>query len=461
MKTAEQHTEPVNPHDVIPRPCHVRFQRALRNRCRVYQLHHDQVRRDARECLGVSKEPNVKRGFLPTALIAASILGRIIAAQPASDPEELYRARRWFELRETLTPASSPLLRAAVANAFNERQTAERLLLGIVKSRPRPGFANDAYGMLCQLYARTGQYARFLTTHREWRLAFPDSAEMLREKENEGKFSGRPDQKSSPRQHAILRHEDEAFSIPVSVNGKAGEYLFDTGAWQSVVTEPEAKRLGLAVREGKHEITDPSGTRVAYRTAVAREVTIGGMRFSDVSFAVYPAPPYAPDAEVGIVGMPILIQTGSIRWSRSGTVELGGAVPRVSTPNLVFSDSRLLLRADFQGRTGLAVLDTGATTTDFNANFASLFADLLARNGTKGTQEINGIGGTRVFESVTLPEFTMTIGPKVVSLRPATITLQQNALIGGNCCLANLGGDVLKQAQSVSIDFSAMALLLE
>ena len=110
---------------------------------------------------------------------------------------------------------------------------------------------------------------------------------------------------------------------------------------------------------------------------------------------------------------------------------------------------------------GLAILDTGATTTDFNANFASLFADLLERSGKKGTQEITGIGGTQVFESVTLPEFTLTIGAKAVALRPANVTLQRNTLIGGNCCLANVGRDVLTQAQSVSIDFAAMTLVLQ
>ena len=401
------------------------------------------------------------RGFLTAALIAASYLGQVFTAQSATDPQELYRAHRWFELREALTPASPPLLRAAVANAFNDRQTAERLLLDIVKSRPRPEFANDAFDMLCQLYARTGQYARFLTTYREWRSAFPNSPEALREKENEEKFSGRPDQKQGPRTRAILRHEGEDFTIPVSVNGKGGEYLFDTGAWQSVVTEPEARRLGLTVREGSHFITDPSGTRVAYRTAVAKEVRIGGMRFGDVSFAVYAAPPSAPDAEGGIIGMPILIHAGSIKWSKDGSVELGGTLPRASTPNLVFNVSRLLLRADFQGRSGLAILDTGATTTDFNANFASLFADLLERSGKKGTQEISGIGGTQVFESVTLPEFTLTIGSKAVALRPANVTLQRNMVIGGDCCLANVGHDVLTQAQSVSIDFAAMTLLLQ
>jgi predicted aspartyl protease len=401
------------------------------------------------------------RGSLPAALIAVSCLGQVFTAQSATDPQELYRAHRWFELREALTPASPLLLRAAVANVFNDRQTAERLLLDIVKSRPRPEFANDAFDMLCQLYSRTGQYARFLTTYREWSSAFPNSPEVLREKENEEKFSGRPDQRNSPRTRARLRHEDEAFSIPVSIDGKSGEYLFDTGAWQSVVTEPEARRLGLTVREGSHFITDPSGARVAYRTAVAKEVRIGGMRFNDVSFAVYAAPPWAPDAEFGIIGMPILIHAGSVKWSKDGSVELGGTLPRASTPNLVFNASRLLLRADFQDRSGLAILDTGATTTDFNANFASLFADLLERSGKKGTQEISGVGGTQVFESVTLPELTLRIGLKEVALRPANVTLQRNTLIGGNCCLANVGRDVLTQAQSVSIDFAAMTLLLQ
>ena len=45
--------------------------------------------------------------------------------------------------------------------------------------------------------------------------------------------------------------------------------------------------------------------------------------------------------------------------------------------------------------------------------------------------------------------------------QPANVTLQRNALIGGNCCLANVGRDVLTQAQSVSIDFDAISLTLE
>jgi hypothetical protein len=67
----------------------------------------------------------------------------------------------------------------------------------------------------------------------------------------------------------------------------------------------------------------PSGTRVAYRNIIAKEVRIGGMRFNDVSFAVYAATPWAPDAELGVIGMPILIHAGSI--SRAADKRGGGA----------------------------------------------------------------------------------------------------------------------------------------
>jgi hypothetical protein len=127
----------------------------------------------------------------------------------------------------------------------------------------------------------------------------------------------------------------------------------------------------------------------------------------------------------------------------------------------VFNKNRLLLRAEILGKHVLTTFDTGASTTDLNANFAESFADLVARDGQKGTQEINGIGGTQTFESITLPEVTFTIGSRAVALRPAYVTLQRNGLIGGDCCLGNAGQDLLKQGQGFSIDFSTMTLQLQ
>jgi predicted aspartyl protease len=389
-----------------------------------------------------------------------SLAGAFSAQSPANDLQLLYRTQRWFELRAAVTEVSPPLMRGAVSTAFNDAATAERLLRGVIRSHASSREAIDAYGLLSQIYIRSGQYGRFLKNYEEWATAFPNSPELLEEKESEVKFRGRPDQRNGARRHAMLRHSDDDLSLPVSINGKAGEYLFDTGAWQSAMTEQEAKRLGLVVRDGKRVTTDAAGIQVAFRTAVAKELVIGGMRFNDVSFAVFAAPPWAPDAEIGIIGMPILLHVGSIRWSKDGTTELGATGPQVASPNLVFHQNRLLLRADILGRDSMVVLDTGASTTDFNANFAELFADLLERDGKRGTQEINGVGGTQTFDSVTLPEVTLTIGPRAVAVRPAYVTLQRLAMIGGECCVANAGQDLLKHAQGFSIDFATMTLQL-
>jgi hypothetical protein len=64
--------------------------------------------------------------------------------------------------------ASPVLLRAAVATAFNEPETAERLLRDVVKSAPASKAADDAYDLLLRMYMRSGQYRRWVTAYRQW-----------------------------------------------------------------------------------------------------------------------------------------------------------------------------------------------------------------------------------------------------------------------------------------------------
>jgi hypothetical protein len=68
---------------------------------------------------------------LAVALAFCAALG----AQPADDLYHLFHAHQWFELRSAVTDRSPSLMRAAVATAFNDRETAERLLRDV--SGPR------------------------------------------------------------------------------------------------------------------------------------------------------------------------------------------------------------------------------------------------------------------------------------------------------------------------------------
>jgi predicted aspartyl protease len=393
-------------------------------------------------------------------LATASCWAWTFAQSPSTDPDHLYRTRQWFELRSALTRTSPALMRGAVATAFND-PTAGGLLKDIVRSQPRSDAANAARVMLSQIYARTGQYRRLLQNIDEWASASPNSPELREAKEDMEMFRGRPDQSSGSKRRAMLRHGTDSFTIPVSINGTTDDFLFDTGAAHSAMTELEAKKFGLVIQRESKVLTDGNGGTANFRTAIAPEVAVGAVRLRNVSFAVLEATGPLRDVEAGIAGIPILLAIGSIRWSKDGSVEIGGAPSHNISPNLVFDRHRLLLRSSVLGREILTTFDTGASSTELNTNFATQFADVVERTGKKTTQDSTGVAGTRTFDAIVLPEVIFHIAATDVRLAPASLLLHRIAAGGGECCLGNAGHDLLTQGQGFSIDFSTMTLQLE
>ncbi|HEY3160440.1 MAG TPA: retropepsin-like aspartic protease [Vicinamibacterales bacterium] len=393
-------------------------------------------------------------------LVAAVAIPLAQAASTQSS-HEIDDGRRWLESPALLTPASPAILRAAEAVALNKATNAEALLRGIIRSQPRSEAASQADQLLSRIYLRSGQYRRLLANLDEWARGFTRRDDIERERMDVEQFRGLPDQENGPRRTSILRHDADSLFVPVSINNRLASYFFDTGAWVSVMTESEATRHGLQIREGGGVISDPSEKGVKSRFTVVRELAIGSMRFRNVSFLVLPNQgPFTGMA--GLIGMPVLLGVGSIRWSNDATVEFGGrADPNDrNPPNLVFYRNRLLLRALVSGRPSFATFDTGAVSTDLNANFATQFAELVERNGTRVTQDTTGAGGTTLFDAIRLPEVAFEIDGVQRFLHPAVVTLQRTPNMGGDCCIGNVGKDLLTQGRGFSIDFTAMTLSL-
>jgi len=261
-----------------------------------------------------------------------------------------------------------------------------------------------------------------------------------------------------------LHHDRGSYSVPVTINGKTDDFVIDTGAGQSVLTDWEAKKFGLTILPGAAPSMDSSGAGFSSRTAIAREVIIGDMRFRSVSFEVLPADGPFREVEAGIIGTPLQLALGSIRWLKDGGIEIGAtSSPSTGSPNLAFDPdpSRLVIEAEVLTKRVQATLDTGAITTDLNANFADLFPDLISR-GKRGRQNITGAGGTQAYDSIELAEVAFSIGQSRSLLRPAIVTLQRMPLMGGGlCCIGNAGLDLLTQQRGFSIDFATMTLTIQ
>ncbi len=164
--------------------------------------------------------------------VTAALISLVGSSGAQSDHDELalYRAGRWFDLREIVSTQSPALIHGAVAAAFNDLRNAEQVLRGVIRSQPTSDDADDAYALLCRIYVMAGRYSTFVSTAHQWGAAFPNSSKFRDQRDTVERFSGRPDQIDEPPQRVIARHKRNAFTVPVTINDKTDDFLLDTGA---------------------------------------------------------------------------------------------------------------------------------------------------------------------------------------------------------------------------------------
>jgi predicted aspartyl protease len=227
------------------------------------------------------------------------------------------------------------------------------------------------------------------------------------------------------------------------------------------MSESEAQRLGLSIRE----TTGKMGTMTNsadFRTAVAREVVVGEIHLKNVSFAIFPddREPWSvlPPGRRGIIGMPILLAFHTLRWVPDGALEIGrrSAPLDVSKSNLIFDDDHLAVTVGAQGKEALAVLDTGALSTDLYQALVVQFPSLM-ESGKKEPTEVRGVGGDETYDSLIIPELKFEVGGLETVLRPAHVLLNHAT----RSYIGNFGMDLLRQASAFKVDFAAMTLELE
>ena len=400
---------------------------------------------------------------MPLRFVIAA-LAIVLAMTAKAQDSAIDDGRQWID---AVPPADAPaLLRAASLAARNQDAIAEPLLTAILQKEPASESARGAYQLLSRIYLRRGQYHRAIENLDAWARVFPGDDNVGKERADIEQFRGLPDQISgSPERITSTHGEATDFAAPVRLDGTPANYLLDTGAWISVMTEAEAKRAHLTIRDSHGMLAESSGRGAKIRTAVVKELLVGTRRFRNVSFAILPdVEPWRsmPPGRGGILGIPIVLALECIRWNHGGTWEFGcsGGAASAQPPNMVFFENHLLLASSVGGTRQFLALDTGAETTDLNANFARAFADDVQRNGVKGTTSVAGVGGVAEVASVTLPEVVFEIAGMPTALRAAHVSVQDNPALGGRCCVGNIGLDVLLQKGTLTIDFASMTLRL-
>jgi hypothetical protein len=256
---------------------------------------------------------------------------------------------------------------------------------------------------------------------------------------------------------------DGSFSLPVKIDGKDVAYGFDTGSSISVIGTSDAKLLGLTVKSVGTKLSESSGTDVSgVSIAVAKDLVIGGLHLQNVAFFVLQdtQEPFVevPVGRRGLIGLPVLMAMQALRWERTGWFEFGADARHQKGPvqNMLFHGSTPVVQVGVKEKLLSMSLDTGAMDTDLNEGFAKAFPEVVSA-GEKENRAITGFGGSNKYDSVLLGPVVFRVGRMNVTLKAPHVFVSHSL----GKWDGNLGNDILDQAGAVTLDFRAMALVLE
>ena len=199
----------------------------------------------------------------------------------------------------------------------------------MTRSDPRSEEAAGARGLLLSLYHRAGHFGRALAEIDALLAAYPDNESL------EGRARALRCTRPVPRS---VRRPAAAVDDPLQDEGRqpvrAGLDPRPPGprrAWTrartfSLMSESEARRLGLAIQEGGASVTDITGGSMGVRTAVADDRQVGGRpgaaarRVSRWSATISSRSSTCAADERGVLGLPALLALEAFRWAAEGAL---------------------------------------------------------------------------------------------------------------------------------------------
>jgi len=422
---------------------------------------------------------NLRLAFAAT---AAVLLAFPAAAQPSSPDAarlaELYRAQDCFGLRDALAAANGEggavldFYRAAVAVAFGRPDEAIpelRRFLASPEAGTDPERRETAYELLGDAYVRTYRYAEAAEVYATLAGDVATDGEGRENAANVrglwGALAGTPAQTvqvPGPVRVATGRDRANLLNVAVSANGETLDFVWDTGANLSTVTESTARAMGFRVLDATVNVGSSTGTMTPAHVGVAPELRIGEATVRNAVFLVFPDSALAfPQIDYqirGIVGFPVISGFGATTALRTGELVLGDTVAaKEGEQNLCLRGLMPIVAAEHAGERMHFGMDTGAQATSLYPPFLAARRELVEAGGPATPVQTGGAGGLRQVNAFSLSPLTLAIGGREVTVPEVRVYVDRTTDDSGRL-FGNIGQDVIHQFEAMTLDFRRMQL---
>ncbi len=382
---------------------------------------------------------------------------------------------RYFELRRALQQpgwngGETRFYQALVASRFGQEASGIALLEQVLQSHPSPAIVRKAHEEIASALERIGRYKEAAEELTQALLLIPQQdPEQAENANNQLLMAALSDVAAETVEFGAdvpiraTRTRLGSWDVPVQVNGARGQWIFDTGAGMSTLTESEAKRMGLSVVETKTYVRGSTGHKNTLRLAVAGDLQFGPARLHNVVFLVLADAALAIGPLhyqiTGILGLPVLRALGRLGISSDGAIGIHpGETASREMPNLFFDDDSPIVEISHAGHRLQMFLDTGANdSTLYPSSRNALTHEETLQLRTR-REKTAGAGGMIKRKAIMVPALRIEFFETPINLRklsllpeaPAGSSRYRDGVIGMD---ALWGGFLL--------DFTAMRLEVE
>ena len=261
-----------------------------------------------------------------------------------------------------------------------------------------------------------------------------------------------------------LTEKSDLLWIPVVVNGKTYDFILDTGASftmisQDLAKDMRAKIIGDPVFVGGGESTGGYGQR-----AFIENMNVGPVSLKNVIAFVSENPtdddPLKVDA---VLGMDFIERAGEIQIDLAAMTLVipaqATALPATGRNIILETNIPVVESTDANGNRYTFILDTGASGANLSDLWFAKNAEVAAALPVE-TQNVWGHGGTVQLEIVKVPEFKLTIGTSSAEFKDLPATVPANGTVSSSRD-GRLGMGLLKQFKKVIFNFEEMFVAFE
>jgi predicted aspartyl protease len=252
----------------------------------------------------------------------------------------------------------------------------------------------------------------------------------------------------------------------VTANGVSSDFVFDTGAGISCISESIAIKMGVTLLPDNNiTIRSFTGETNKVRIGFASKLQIGELVVHNAVFLVFPdaAFTFANGAYFinGIIGFPIAKELGTITIEKDKIVLAKNINNEPNEKNFFVDQLRAIVMLKFQDKTFPYNFDSGANTSNFNKSFYVAYKMHVDKLGIEEKSTAPGAGGKEITTKVVvLKDQTIEIATTPIKLEKMEIDKKSYGIYG-EVNYGNIGQDIIGPFKKVIISFDKNYLKLE